>query len=102
MNDTLHMPTRRSPAHQRADKQMHTNISNRTRLKTPGEAKQEFLQRGQSVAEWSRANKVRPQMVCEILNGNTKRKCLRGQSHKIAVLLGIKEGVIDAVAGRAS
>jgi gp16 family phage-associated protein len=45
-----------------------------------------------SYAEWARNHKVNRGLVARILNGNSP--CRRGQSHKIAVLLGIKDGVI--------
>jgi gp16 family phage-associated protein len=60
--------------------------------RTREQARAEFERRGISVAEWSRTHKVKASLVYDILGGDSRRRCLRGQSHRIAVLLGIKEG----------
>lgn len=52
--------------------------------------KQMFASKGLSVSEWARQNQFSAILVHQVLNG--KRKCLRGQSHDIAVALGLKEG----------
>lgn len=41
-------------------------------------------------------NGLTPSTVYAVLNG--QKKCLRGESHKAAVLLGMKEGEASAVA----
>lgn len=51
-----------------------------------------FEDSGISVAEWARAKGFSTSLVYQILEG--RRKCLRGQSHQIAVALGIKQGSI--------
>ena len=56
------------------------------------EARNKFEREGTSYAEWARKHGVNRGLVSLILNGG--RACRRGQSHKIAVLLGIKHGVI--------
>ena len=61
-------------------------------LKTPAQARAEFVRKGVSIAAWARDNKVQPNLVYEILRGSSRRRCLRGQSHRVAVLLGIKAG----------
>lgn len=61
-------------------------------LKTPAQAKAELAHKGLSVASWARAHKVGRSLVYEILAG--RKKCLRGDSHKVAVLLGMKAGEI--------
>lgn len=66
----------------------------RKKLKTPEEVKAQFALRGESVRAWAIKNKFSPSLVGEILNANKARKCLRGDSHKIAVRLGLKEGEI--------
>ena len=58
---------------------------------TPHDARLGFIARGESQAEWARRHGVCAALLSEILAG--KRRCLRGQSHRIAVLLGIKRGV---------
>lgn len=51
-----------------------------------------FCDTGVSVAEWARVRGFSTGLVYQVLEGN--RKCLRGQSHRIAVALGLKEGVM--------
>lgn len=50
---------------------------------------------GVSIAEWARENKFSCGLVYQILEG--KRRCLRGQSHRIAVALGLKPGLLSDV-----
>jgi gp16 family phage-associated protein len=54
-----------------------------------------FEDSGISVAEWARARGFSTSLVYQVLEG--RRKCLRGQSHQIAVALGIKRGSIVSV-----
>jgi len=61
-------------------------------LKTPAQARAEFDRRGQSISAWARQHKVGRSLVYEILAG--RKKCKRGASHKVAVLLGLKLGEI--------
>lgn len=63
-----------------------------TALKKPDEVRKEFARNGISIAEWSRVHGVNRQLVYEILAANPRRVCTRGDSHRIAVLLGIKAG----------
>jgi gp16 family phage-associated protein len=60
------------------------------KLRTPQEAKEELERKGVSVSAWAVANGFNPNLVIMILSG--QRKPLRGQSHNIAVKLGIKAG----------
>lgn len=69
------------------------------KLKTHAEARAWFDQTGTSIAEWSRNHGFGATMVRQILEG--KKACKRGQSHQIAVLLGIKAGVITRTAAEA-
>lgn len=55
-------------------------------------AKRRFNETGQSVAEWARKHGFHVNLVHEVLRGRMPK---RGQSHRIAVLLGIKKGVIQ-------
>lgn len=64
-----------------------------TRLKTAAEARAWFTEQGLSIAEWCRQYGFGITLTREILAGN--KRCLRGQSHQIAVLLGMKHGVIN-------
>lgn len=59
---------------------------------TPAEARAELDKRGESQASWARRHGVSKSLVCSILSG--RRRCLRGESHNIAVLLGLKDGQI--------
>jgi gp16 family phage-associated protein len=64
------------------------------RLKTPAEARAEFDRRGVSIRSFAREMRVSPSLVYQILAG-TKR-CKRGASHRVAVALGMKDGVVPA------
>jgi len=52
--------------------------------------KQVFQEHGISVAEWARHNGFSVPLSYQVLSGN--KKCIRGQSHMIAVALGLKQG----------
>lgn len=67
--------------------------------KTPEQVKAEFLRKGISVRGWAMANGFNPSLVHEILSGRNNRPCTRGQSHKIAVRLGLKKGeIVNSIA----
>lgn len=51
-----------------------------------------FAASGISIAEWARAEGFSTALVYQVIEG--KRQCIRGQSHRIAVALGLKAGVI--------
>ena len=53
-------------------------------------ARSYFEESGIPVAEWARARGFSSGLVYQVLDG--KRKCVRGQSHQIAVALGLKDG----------
>jgi gp16 family phage-associated protein len=59
-------------------------------LLTEVQAKAALAKTGLSVADWARARGFSPELSRMVLAG--KRKCLRGQSHEIAVAFGIKHG----------
>lgn len=59
----------------------------------------EFHRKGISISAWALANGFSPNLVFEVLSG--RKKGDRGQSHKIAVSLGLKEGEIVSDIGRA-
>jgi len=59
------------------------------------EIREEFRKRGLSISDWARINGFSTSLVYQVLSG--RRKALRGESHKIAVLLGLKEGVISEI-----
>ncbi|MBB4845006.1 gp16 family phage-associated protein [Paucibacter oligotrophus] len=66
--------------------------------KSPEQVRSEMLFRGITIAQWSRENNVHHSLVREILAG--RKKCMRGMSRNIAVLLGMKEGLITTRPGR--
>lgn len=55
------------------------------------EARQRLASQGLSVKEWAENNGLTPSTVYAVLN--RQKKCLRGESHRAAVLLGIKTTV---------
>lgn len=63
-------------------------------LKTAEQVRQEFAARGESVVDWAMAHGVKPAAVYHLLNGFTKGG--RGESHRAAVLLGLKHGIAKA------
>ena len=67
-------------------------------LKTRAQIREEFAQRGWSITGWARQHGYSPVLVSDIINDderNPKRKCLRGESHNIAVDLKLKDGVVS-------
>ena len=70
------------------------------KLRTPAEARAWLEYQGITVAQWARENKQSGSLVREVLAG--RKKCLRGASHNIAVLLGMKKGVITTRPARVS
>ena len=54
--------------------------------------KKAFARHGLSVSGWARENGFSQALVYQVLSG--KRQPIRGESHRIAVALGLKEGVV--------
>lgn len=65
-------------------------------VRTGPEIKSEFERLGVSIADWARAKGFSPPLVYQILAG--RKRCSRGQSHQIAVALGLKQGRIGSLA----
>lgn len=61
-------------------------------LLTPEQARAALDRQGISIAEFCRKHDLNKNLVSDLLNGRKKGK--RGQSHKAAVLLQIKEGTV--------
>ena len=59
---------------------------------TPEQARADLDRRGISIAEFSRKHDLNKNLVSDLLNGRIKGR--RGEAHRAAVLLGIKDGVI--------
>jgi len=62
-------------------------------IKSAAEVREDLNRRGKSVREVSREIGVSERIVYELLRGRFKGK--RGESHKAAVLLGMKEGFVE-------
>jgi gp16 family phage-associated protein len=60
---------------------------------TPEQARADLDRRGISIAEFSRKHELNKNLVSDLLNGRIKGR--RGEAHRAAVLLGIKDGVIE-------
>ena len=60
---------------------------------TPEQARAALDRKGVSIAEFSRKNELNKNLVSDLLNG--RKKGLRGEAHRAAVLLGIKDGEIE-------
>ena len=56
------------------------------------EARDRLGQLGITTKEWAEKHNFNASTVYAVLNG--QKKCLRGEAHRAAVLLGIKVGVI--------
>lgn len=52
----------------------------------------EFDRKGISISKWAKAHGVDRSTTYQVLRGEKKGR--RGEAHRVAVLLGIKEGVI--------
>lgn len=61
-------------------------------MKTREQVKAEFKRRGETVANWARKNHFSREHVSAVLRGKAKGDW--GESHKIAVMLEIKDGEI--------
>ncbi|MDT3723194.1 DNA-binding protein [Pseudomonas oryzihabitans] len=58
------------------------------------QARDRLKRLGLSAKGWALQNGLTPSTVYAVLNG--QKKCLRGEAHRAAVLLGIKQGEIPA------
>lgn len=59
---------------------------------TPEQARAALDRKGVSIAEFCRKYELNRNLVSDLLNGRKKGR--RGEAHRAAVLLGIKDGVI--------
>lgn len=60
---------------------------------TTEQAREALDRKGMSIAEFSRLHALNKNLVSDLLNGRKKGR--RGEAHLAAVLLGIKDGVIE-------
>lgn len=69
-------------------------------LKTRKQVREEFARHGWSYSSWAKQRGYSASLLFNILSDddrNPRRKCLRGESHNIAVELGLKAGTISRV-----
>lgn len=62
-------------------------------LRTPDQALADLSRRGTSIAGFARKHGLKYMTVWQVLHG--QKKGLRGEAHRAAVLLGLKDGVIE-------
>lgn len=63
--------------------------------RTPEQVRQEFAERGLAISAWARQMGFSPALVHQVLAGRVR--CIRGQSHQIAVRLGLKQGLVGGL-----
>lgn len=62
-------------------------------IRTAEEIKRDLERQGRSIADLARSNGLRPSVVYDLLGGRIRGT--RGESHRAAVLLGLKAGTIE-------
>jgi gp16 family phage-associated protein len=62
-------------------------------MKTAADVREDFRRRGITVAGWARKHGFTVQSVRRVIRGDAR--CWYGNGHKIAVLLGMKDGEIS-------
>ncbi|WP_339495379.1 DNA-binding protein [Pseudomonas sp. RA_105y_Pfl2_P56] len=67
----------------------NTNINDQARQ----QAREGLEKRGQSAKDFAKLHGLNPSTVYAVLSGQSH--CRRGEAHRAAVLLGIKDGVIE-------
>lgn len=67
--------------------------------RTADDVRADFARKGVSITQWATLNGFSPNLVFEVLGG--RKKAIRGQSHNIAVALGLKSGEIVGDVARA-
>ena len=65
-----------------------------TGIRTAAQAKAWLEHQGKSVQEFAREHGIVPATTYQVLAGRKKGK--RGEAHKVAVLLGMKDGIITS------
>jgi gp16 family phage-associated protein len=66
---------------------------NMTQVRTPAEVRAELDRRGKTIRQFAREIGVSDRIVYGVLRGRFKGR--RGKSHRAAVLLGLKVGVVE-------
>ena len=65
----------------------------KNQLKTPEEVREELARQGISIAKWAVQHGLNPHRVYDVLNNRNRGQY--GEAHRAAVLLGLKEGVVE-------
>ncbi len=68
-------------------------MSARHHVKTAAEVRADFAHKGWSISAWAHEHGYSKSLVFEVLRGRIRGTF--GKSHEIAVLLGLKKGVIE-------
>ena len=63
-------------------------------------ARKRLSRQGLSVRAWADQHQLKPGTVYEVLAG--RKRCLRGDAHRAAVLLGLKKGLLPPSAASAA
>lgn len=62
-------------------------------LRSLEDVERDLDRKGISKADWAREHGIKPGVLYEIFS--RRSSCRRGEAHRAAVLLGLKEGVIE-------
>ena len=63
------------------------------RVRSADEVRKDFERKGITVMSFARQHGLNPGTVYQVLSGEKKGR--RGEAHRAAVLLGLKDGVVD-------
>lgn len=63
-------------------------------MKTPEQVKAEFEAAGVTMKDWCEAHGIDRYVVTDLMRG--VRKGIRGKSHEVAIMLGLKDGAVIA------
>lgn len=66
--------------------------THQSKLKLRAQVRADFKRKGISIAAWARDHNVSRSLVYAVLSDSTPRACAFGMSHRVAVLLGLKDG----------
>jgi gp16 family phage-associated protein len=64
-------------------------------IATPAAALKRLHTKGVTIKDWALSNGFKPKVVYTVLQGRSK--CLRGESHHVAVALGLKPTSMEAL-----
>jgi gp16 family phage-associated protein len=68
-------------------------VGTKRKVKTADQVREEFRRSGRTFTSWAREHGYTQSLVFEVLRGRILAKY--GKSHEVAVLLGLKDGVIE-------